>query len=143
MKILISLVVLLIISNSLFAQSSSTARSAKELRKTVGEFVTVNSNEPVPERSYSVQVSKTKDGGTVTFLKFEDDPQPAASTALPKPTFTVYPNPVQSKTKITVKNAEQFRVEIFNLIGQRCGLLDADHKTTVEINMSLYPKRLT
>lgn len=141
-KLLFSLFALLIVSVCLFAQQPSTFRSAKESKKFIGEFVTVNENQPLPELSYSVQVSKTKDGGTGTFLKFEDDTQPVASTVLPKPTFTVYPNPVQSKTKVTVKNAERFRVEIFNLIGQRCGLLDADHKTSVEIDLSQYPAGL-
>lgn len=142
MKKPFSLSVFLLLFSPILAQQATTSRSAKELKKSVGEFVTVNEHEVLPAHSYTVQISKTKDGGTGTFLKFEDDTQPVTSTVLPKPTFTVYPNPVQSKTKVTVKNAEQFRVEIFNLIGQRCGLLEADHKTSVEIDLSLYPAGL-
>jgi hypothetical protein len=142
MKKFFSLFVLFVLSGSLFAQQASTSRSAKELKKSAGEFVTVNEHEVLPAHSYTVQISKTKDGGTGTFLKFEDDPQPAASTVLPKPIFSVYPNPALNKTRVSVKNAEQFRVDIFNLIGHRCGFLEADHKTSVEIDLSLYPAGL-
>jgi hypothetical protein len=120
MKYLLLFFLLLPLAAPLFAQQPVIAKSPKELKRAVGEFVTINENETLPERNYSVQTQHLPNGATGTFLKF-DEPEKENGVKGKQPASAVKlsPNPVTDQLTVTVKNftGETFQIEVLNLLG--------------------------
>jgi hypothetical protein len=114
------LFLLLPLTAPLFAQQPVLFKSPNELKRTVGEFVTINENETLPERSYSVQAQRLPNGATGTFLMIDEAEKEKGIKSKQSPSSVKFsPNPVTDQLTVTVKNfaGESFRIEVLNLLG--------------------------
>ncbi len=135
MKKLILIVAVVLTSCIVQAQSQHISKSPKAIRSSIGEFVT-ESAQALPQRDYTLKVSKTKDGGTLTLLKF-DQPENPVEIIPVKSKIKIYPNPATDKLLVTLQPAApaSYALKIFNLLGVMVKSLELNPAET-EIDIS-------